>query len=340
MKKILLAGSVLILVFSIFSYVVPQAFAQTVSSLSPSVGTTVGGDAVTITGFDFTGATAVNFGINAATNISVASDTSITATSPAGTGMVDVTVTTPSSTSATSSVDQFTYAAPPAPSLTSATITSNGNLIGTLASTTLLTNDAGSCDGTNAGTADCHILNVQSVVVANGPLPSSSYGFALQASSTEQAALTTYFAAKGWSSTSTNPTYVAYANQINSEIAGAAPFFSFVSDGSSTYSLADGFQKGLGNPINQPLVIDDNYPAGTYTFTGTIAGNAVTVMLTVTKPVVPPGGGAGPLPVNLLSIATNNFVVALSDGNHGHRKPCFHDNRKHRLESDNGCRDE
>ena len=42
------------------------------------------------------------------------SSTTITADSPAGTGVVDVTVTTPGGTSATSSADQFTYIGAPA----------------------------------------------------------------------------------------------------------------------------------------------------------------------------------------------------------------------------------
>ncbi len=41
-------------------------------------------------------------------------DTTITADSPAGTGTVDVTVTTPSGTSPTSAADQFTYIVAPA----------------------------------------------------------------------------------------------------------------------------------------------------------------------------------------------------------------------------------
>jgi hypothetical protein len=39
----------------------------------------------------------------------VDSDTQITATSPAGTGMVDITVTTPAGTSAITPADQFAY---------------------------------------------------------------------------------------------------------------------------------------------------------------------------------------------------------------------------------------
>lgn len=65
---------------------------------------------MTITGCGFTGATAVNFGATAATAFTVNTDASISATSPAhAAGTVDVTVTTPSGTSATAPADQFTY---------------------------------------------------------------------------------------------------------------------------------------------------------------------------------------------------------------------------------------
>ncbi len=82
----------------------------TVSAVSPNDGPAAGGTMVTITGTGFTRATTVDFGTNPATNLTVASDTTITAYSPAGTGAVDVTVTTPGGTSATSTADQFTYA--------------------------------------------------------------------------------------------------------------------------------------------------------------------------------------------------------------------------------------
>jgi hypothetical protein len=64
---------------------------------------------VTITGTNFTGATAVHFGTKAATGVVVVNATTITATSPAGTGTVNVTVTTPNGTSAISSGDHFRY---------------------------------------------------------------------------------------------------------------------------------------------------------------------------------------------------------------------------------------
>jgi len=84
----------------------------TVSRLTPPSGSITGGTPVTITGTNLLGATAVNFGTTAATGVNVVSATSITATSPAhAAGIVDVTVTTPSGTSAISTVDKFTYVA-------------------------------------------------------------------------------------------------------------------------------------------------------------------------------------------------------------------------------------
>ena len=87
----------------------PAGGADAVTSISPNSGPPTGGTPVTITGNNFSGATAVQFGGNAATSFTVNSATSITATSPAGSGTVDVTVTNASGTSATSAVDQFTY---------------------------------------------------------------------------------------------------------------------------------------------------------------------------------------------------------------------------------------
>ena len=80
-----------------------------VTSVSPSAGPTAGGTSVTITGADFTGATAVRFGATPAASFSFDGPTQIAATSPAGSGTADVTVTTPSGTSAPNPADRFTY---------------------------------------------------------------------------------------------------------------------------------------------------------------------------------------------------------------------------------------
>jgi IPT/TIG domain len=84
-----------------------------VTGISPTSGSEVGGDQVTITGSRFTDATDVQFGGASATAVNVDSDTQITAASPAGAGTVDVTVINPVGTSATSPADQYTYTAAP-----------------------------------------------------------------------------------------------------------------------------------------------------------------------------------------------------------------------------------
>jgi hypothetical protein len=64
---------------------------------------------VTITGTDFTGASMVNFGATPAASFSVVDAAHITATSPAGSGTAEVTVTTPNGTSSINPADRFTY---------------------------------------------------------------------------------------------------------------------------------------------------------------------------------------------------------------------------------------
>jgi large repetitive protein len=92
-----------------FAYVA----APTVTGLSPTSGPASGGTLVTITGTGLSGATAVDFGMTPATNVTVVNDTTVTADSPSGTGVVDVTVITAGGTSETSPADQFAYVAAP-----------------------------------------------------------------------------------------------------------------------------------------------------------------------------------------------------------------------------------
>ena len=87
----------------------------TVTSVSPGNGPRGGSIAVTITGTNLYSARsvaqAVKFGNALATAVVVKSSSTIQATAPAGTGTVDVTVTTLAGTTATSSADRFSYAA-------------------------------------------------------------------------------------------------------------------------------------------------------------------------------------------------------------------------------------
>jgi alpha-tubulin suppressor-like RCC1 family protein len=114
-----------------FAYVPPPS----VSALSVKSGPGGGETTVTITGSEFTEATAVAFGGVPAKSFVVGSATSITAVSPPGAGTVDVTVTGPGGTSAVSKHDQFEYIpavegvtpdAGPLAGATSVTITGQG----------------------------------------------------------------------------------------------------------------------------------------------------------------------------------------------------------------------
>lgn len=69
------------------------------TGLHPYQGPTGGGSRVTLLGTHLTGATAVHFGPRLATDVVVVSDHEIALVTPAGHGVVDVTVTTPGGTS-------------------------------------------------------------------------------------------------------------------------------------------------------------------------------------------------------------------------------------------------
>lgn len=89
----------------------PTPIVPAVSAVSPNAGTTLGGTAITITGANFAAGATVTVGGAAATNVVVASPTSITAVTAArGAGSVEVTVTV--NGRAGSLPNAFTYIAP------------------------------------------------------------------------------------------------------------------------------------------------------------------------------------------------------------------------------------
>jgi hypothetical protein len=83
--------------------------APVLTAINPTSGSIGGGTRVIVTGSGFTGAISVLFGASSAPAMTVDSDTQITATSPAGSGTVDVTVVTPGGTSTASTNTKFTY---------------------------------------------------------------------------------------------------------------------------------------------------------------------------------------------------------------------------------------
>jgi len=98
----------------------PSSSPPAVTGVSPSSGPLSGGTSVTITGAGFattSGATTVDFGSTAASEVSCSTATSCTATSPGeAAGSVDVTVSDPNGTSTASAAEVFTYV--PVPTIT------------------------------------------------------------------------------------------------------------------------------------------------------------------------------------------------------------------------------
>lgn len=148
------------------------ALAPAVSGMSPTTGSTAGGETVTIGGSNLAGATSVNFGDAAATILST-TNTQITATVPPGfSGTVDVTVTTPGGTSPAIPADRFTYtSAPPVISGldTNAGPTAGGNAV-TISGSNFTTSATVSF-GNSVGSSVTVVSPTQIIVVAPAGSP-------------------------------------------------------------------------------------------------------------------------------------------------------------------------
>jgi len=116
--RLLVAGVVAVLVAAAWPALAGAA-TPTVSGIAPALGPATGGTQVTIMGTGFTSGSTVSFG-GFSVNPTFVDANELMATSPAGSGTVDVTVTTPGSgTSSPSTADQFTYE--PLPAVTGVT---------------------------------------------------------------------------------------------------------------------------------------------------------------------------------------------------------------------------
>ena len=148
----------------------------TVTGISPSSGPATGGTTVTVTGTNFTGASAVKFGVSNASSFTVNSATQITATVPAGAaGSVDITVTSSGGTSATSASDSFSRVAATTTALGSS---SNPSVLGEVVTFTATVSS-----GTATGTVSFKdgattITGCGSATVTNGVATCSASGLA------------------------------------------------------------------------------------------------------------------------------------------------------------------
>jgi IPT/TIG domain/Bacterial Ig-like domain (group 3)/Dockerin type I domain len=265
------------------SLVVTYTAPPTVTSVSPSSGPAAGGTSVIITGTGFTGATAVDFGGAAATSFMVNSDTQITAVDPAGTGVVDVTVTIPvGGTSATSTADQFTYVAAP-------TVTSLNPTTGPAAGgTSVIITGTGFTGATavqfGGAAATSFMVNSDTQITAVDPAGTGAVDVTVTipvggTSSTSSADLFTYNASTTTSVTSnpvgpiTQGDSVDFTATISNANPGNVGTVSFYFD----YGQPDQFQIGGAVSVNNGSATSDAttaLPSGSDTITAIYSGGA------------------------------------------------------------------
>lgn len=100
----------------------------TLTSVSPSSGSTAGGTSVTLTGTNFTSPSTVSFGGTAGSGVIVNSTTSVTVTTPPrAAGAVNVTITTPGGTATLTNGYTFVAPVPPTANPVSATLAANSS---------------------------------------------------------------------------------------------------------------------------------------------------------------------------------------------------------------------
>ena len=210
--------------------------APTITSISPVTGSAAGGNTLTITGTDFTGATAVTIGGVAASSFNVVNSTTITAVTPAhAAGAASVEVTTATGTNVANSL--FTYAATTSTILTSsvnpsvfgqpiiftATVTgSSGTPTGTITfkngSTTLGTGTLKGSGVTTFSTSSLPVGSTHSITAEYG----GDVSFVTSTSSTvsqvvNQASTTTALAS------SANPSLFGQAVTFSATVAATTP---------------------------------------------------------------------------------------------------------------------
>ena len=164
----------------IWKVVTPSA-PPTISALVPNNGSSLGGDAVVITGTNFSttpGATTVAFGSAAPVPAVCADATTCTVTTPGGSGVVDAVVTTGGQTTDVSAASKFTYNVPVGAHVTSisptfatsaggTTLTINGSGFTTDGVTTSVTFGVGA-GGVAGGLATCTTTTSCTVVTPAG----------------------------------------------------------------------------------------------------------------------------------------------------------------------------
>jgi sugar lactone lactonase YvrE len=131
-----------------FTYLAPE-----ITEVTPNSGPQSGGTQVTITGANLAGATGVKFGQTPAQSFEVESESKITAVAPAGSGTVEISVSTAGGSSAPTSADRFTYVSPEITEVTPTSGPEGGGTQVTISGTHLLSGVTGVSFGRNSATS-------------------------------------------------------------------------------------------------------------------------------------------------------------------------------------------
>ena len=269
--------------------------APRVLSLTPTSGLRAGGTAVTLTGVGFTGATAVGFGVTAASSFVVDSDTQIRAVTPAGLGTVDVSVTTAKGVSTPSVATRYAYVGSSVSGLSSLVV-SQGSLAPAFTSSALSYTVAVAADVT-AITVTPTAIDPAAVVRVNGAVVGSgaaSQPIALAVGATAVSVIVT--AEDGVTTT-------AYSVQVSRAPASVSTLSDLtLSSGALSPAFASGttaYTAAVPNAI------------ASVTLTPTVTDASATV--TVNGVSVNSGGASGPI---ALSVGGNpiTIVVTAQDG--------------------------
>ncbi len=156
-----------------FTYVAP-ASTPTITSISPTSGTTAGGTSVTIVGTNLVGATAVKFGSTGAT-VTADTATSITATAPTGSaGAVTISVATAGGTVADAAAYTYVAPAPAAPTIASISPTSGSTAGGT--QVTIVGTNLTSASAVDFGSSAAASFTINSATSITATTPVGSAG--------------------------------------------------------------------------------------------------------------------------------------------------------------------
>ena len=219
-----------------------------VTSISPSSGPSTGGTTVTIHGSGFSngaGASNVNYvmfgGIQATSNTFI-SDSEITATSPAASaGTVNIGVTTPAGTSASSSNSQFTYVA----SASIPTVTGLSPIIGPSSGGTTVT-IYGSGFSNGAGASNVNYIKFGSIQATSNTFISDSEITATSPAASAGTVNVIVTTPAGTSSVSSSDQFTYTGGASSLSVSSISPSNGPINGGTSVTIYGSGFSNGAG----------------------------------------------------------------------------------------------